>query len=127
MNTRPYKVKFPTRIILKGSSLISANLLCIILKNNKTYFKNTLNTASFLKYAWPVSKIMDKRVKLPNAYMMGKCQRYKMVKDTQKIRRILPTSCLSVFDYFVGLELKVLSWQLLSDRVLVSCHVCVSE
>ena len=34
---------------------------------------------------------------------------------------------LSVFDYFVGLELKVLFWQLVSDCMFVSCHVCVSE
>ena len=29
-----------------------------------------------------------------------------MVKDTQTIRRFLPTNCLSVFDRFVGLALK---------------------
>ena len=31
-----------------------------------------------------------------------------MVKHTQTIRRLLPTNCLSVFDHFVGLALKVL-------------------
>ena len=31
-----------------------------------------------------------------------------MVKHTQTIRRLLPTNCLSVFDHFVGLVLKVL-------------------
>ena len=30
-----------------------------------------------------------------------------MVKYTQSIRRLLPTNCLSVFDHFVGLALKV--------------------
>ena len=35
-----------------------------------------------------------------------KCQSYKMVKYTQTIRGILPKSCLSVFDHFVGLALK---------------------
>ena len=29
-----------------------------------------------------------------------------MVKHTQTIRRLLPTNCLSVFDYFVGLAHK---------------------
>ena len=32
-----------------------------------------------------------------------------MVKHTQTIRRLLPTNCLSVFDYFVGLALKGLN------------------
>ena len=31
-----------------------------------------------------------------------------MIKHTQIIRRLLPTNCLSVFDHFVGLSLKVL-------------------
>ena len=29
-----------------------------------------------------------------------------MVKKTQKIRRVLPANCLSVFDHFVGFALK---------------------
>ena len=29
-----------------------------------------------------------------------------MIKQTQTIRRLLPTNCLSVFDHFVKLELK---------------------
>ena len=29
-----------------------------------------------------------------------------MVKHTQTIRRLLPTTCLSMFDHFVGLALK---------------------
>ena len=37
-----------------------------------------------------------------------------MVKHTQTIRRLLPTNCLSMFDYFVGLALKGL--------YLMSCH-----
>ena len=36
-------------------------------------------------------------------------QPHKMVKHTQKVRRLLPANCLSVFDHFVGLELKVLT------------------
>ena len=32
-----------------------------------------------------------------------------MVKDTQKIRRLLPTNYLSLFDHFVWLELKSLT------------------
>ena len=32
-----------------------------------------------------------------------------MVKHTQTIRRLLPTNCLSVFNYFVGLALKGLN------------------
>ena len=31
-----------------------------------------------------------------------------MIKHTQRIRRLLLTNCMSVFDYFVGLALKVL-------------------
>ena len=31
-----------------------------------------------------------------------------MVKHTQTIRRLLPTNCLNVFDYFKGFALKVL-------------------
>ena len=34
---------------------------------------------------------------------------HKMVKHTQRIRRLLPTNCLSVFDHFVGLALKELT------------------
>ena len=33
-----------------------------------------------------------------------------MVKHTEIIRRLLPTNCLSVFDHFVGLALKELSF-----------------
>ena len=33
-----------------------------------------------------------------------------MVKHTQTIRPLLPTNCLSVFDHFVGLTLKELTW-----------------
>ena len=32
-----------------------------------------------------------------------------MVKDTQTIRRLLPTNCLSMFKHFVGLALKELN------------------
>ena len=32
-----------------------------------------------------------------------------MVKHTETIRRQKPTNCLSVFDHFVGLALKVLT------------------
>ena len=35
-----------------------------------------------------------------------KRQPHKMVKHTQAIRRLLPTNCLSVFGYFVGLALE---------------------
>ena len=35
-----------------------------------------------------------------------KRQPHKMVKHTQTIRRLLPSNCLSVFDYFLGLALK---------------------
>ena len=35
-------------------------------------------------------------------------QPHSMIKHTQRIRRLLLTNCLSVFDYFVGLALKVL-------------------
>ena len=33
-----------------------------------------------------------------------------MIKHTQTIRRQLPTNCLTVFDYFVGLLLKGLTF-----------------
>ena len=36
-----------------------------------------------------------------------------MVKYTQTITRLLPTNCLSVFDYFVGLALKGLTGTLI--------------
>ena len=38
-----------------------------------------------------------------------KRQPHKMVKHTQKIRRLLPTNCLSAFDHFVLLALKGLN------------------
>ena len=38
-----------------------------------------------------------------------KRQPYKMVKHTQKICRLLPTNCLSVFDHFARLTLKGLN------------------
>ena len=34
---------------------------------------------------------------------------HKIVKHAQRLGRLLPTSCLGVFDYFVGLTLKGLS------------------
>ena len=42
-----------------------------------------------------------------------------MVKHTQTIRRLLLTNCLSVFDHFVGLELKGLMC------LLNECSNCV--
>ena len=33
-----------------------------------------------------------------------------MVKSTQKIRRLLPTNCLRLFDHFLGLALKRLNF-----------------
>ena len=38
-----------------------------------------------------------------------KRQPHKIAKHTQRIRRLLPTNCLSVFDPFVGLVLKRLT------------------
>ena len=35
---------------------------------------------------------------------------HKMVKHTLTIRRLLPTNCLKLFDHFVGLALKGLSF-----------------
>ena len=40
--------------------------------------------------------------------MTLKRQPHSMIKHTQRIRRLLLTNFLSVFDYFVGLALKVL-------------------
>ena len=41
-----------------------------------------------------------------------------MVKHTQTNRRLLPTNCLSVFNYFVGLALKGLnSLQTLREEI----------
>ena len=40
------------------------------------------------------------------SYQPFKSQPHKMIKHTQKIRRLLPTNCLSVFDHFVRLALK---------------------
>ena len=37
---------------------------------------------------------------------LSRCQHYKMVKNTQTIRRLLPMNCLSVFDHFVRLALE---------------------
>ena len=46
-----------------------------------------------------------------------KRQPHKMVKHTQKIRRMLPTNFLSVFDHFVGLAFKrlILSYIMLKS------------
>ena len=41
----------------------------------------------------------------------------KMVKHNQTIRRLLPTNCWSVFDYYVGLLLKELKYLLGSGFV----------
>ena len=42
-----------------------------------------------------------------------------MVKHTQTIRRLLPTNCLSVFDYFMGLALKgLMIWRADKDPVV---------
>ena len=47
---------------------------------------------------------------------------HKMGKDTQTICRLLPTNCLSVFDYFVELALKALM-----SLLLVSFFSCVVD
>ena len=49
-----------------------------------------------------------------------KRQLHKMVKHTQRIRRLLPTNCLSVSDHFVGLALKELKEELLRIAVTAS-------
>ena len=46
---------------------------------------------------------------MENTCQSFKRQPHKMVKDTQTVRRLLPTNCLSVFDYFVGLAFKGLT------------------
>ena len=50
-----------------------------------------------------------------------------MVKQTQTIRRLLPTNCLSVFDHFVGFALEGLmeiifqsSYPKLGQRTLIT-------
>ena len=40
-----------------------------------------------------------------------------MIKHTQTIRHLLPTNCLSVFDHFVRLSLKVLKLQAVYEKV----------
>ena len=42
-----------------------------------------------------------------------------MVKDTQSIRRQKPTSCLSVFDHFVGLTFKGLTHGLITQLLKI--------
>ena len=53
--------------------------------------------------------LLDIRVKVIYLTLPFKRQLYKMVKRTQTIRRLLPTTCLSVFDHFVGLALEGLT------------------
>ena len=50
-----------------------------------------------------VQLFIKKKIILP-----FKRQPQKMVKHTQRIRRLLPTNRLSVSDHFVGLALKML-------------------
>ena len=47
-----------------------------------------------------------------------------MIKHTQAIRRLLPTNCLSVFDHFVGLGLKELSFH---SFVKFYQHICLGR
>ena len=47
-------------------------------------------------------------------------QPLKMVKPTQRIRRVLPTNCLGVFNHFVGLANKGLNTSLLSSHKFFS-------
>ena len=44
-----------------------------------------------------------------------------MVKQTQTIRRLLPTNCLSVFNHFVGLTLKGLTTYTFTKKIYHSC------
>ena len=44
-----------------------------------------------------------------------------MVKHGQTIRRLLPTNCLGVFDHFVGLVLKGLSFQCVENGQFLYC------
>ena len=44
-----------------------------------------------------------------------------MVKHGQTIRRLLPTNCLGVFDHFVGLVLKGLSFQWIQNTQFLYC------
>ena len=48
-------------------------------------------------------------------------QPHKKLKHTQTIRRLLPTNCLSVFDYFIGLVLKVLS------KLFMTCKLTILQ
>ena len=55
-----------------------------------------------------------------------KRQPHKIVKHTQKIPRLLPTNCSSVFDHFVGLVLKgIIHWATLPCYSRVK-HIDVS-
>ena len=46
-----------------------------------------------------------------------------MVKHTQTIRRLFPTSCLSVFDRFVRLALKGLTDDSQTKKYKISCQI----
>ena len=50
-----------------------------------------------------------------------KRQPHKMVKQTKIIYRLMPMDCLSVFDYFVGLELKGLR-KMLFVTLVAPCY-----
>ena len=71
---------------------------------NENYHSNVVMVHEF------INSKLQKTIKsgvtcLPYSYPF-KRQSNKMVKHTERIRRLLPTNCLGVFDHFVGLVLK---------------------
>ena len=68
------------------------------------------------KQIWVVWKIFE---------LLFKCRPHKMVKHTQTICRLLPTSCLSVCDHFMGLVLKGLKSR--SSRLWVFCKKVIHK
>ena len=87
------------------------------------YFKNKIRvvlykekkTEAFQRLSYLVDYPRNSE---PEAY---RHQPYKKLKHTQTIRRLLLTNCLSVFDYFIGLVLKVLS------KLFMTCKLTILQ
>ena len=60
------------------------------------------------KRMWVEPDLSDNSAKKIPTCLTSKRQAREIVKHAQTIHRMLPTNCLSVFDYFVGLTFKKL-------------------
>ena len=77
----------------RGSNKVKINF-------SQLYRRKTFNISAGLIF----NSFLVETTNPQNGQTHSKRQPHKMIKHTQKIRWLLPTNCLSMFDHFVGLH-----------------------